>query len=123
MRTQNQAILPDPDSSKRTSTVQSIGLMECRKNRLYRMFIIVELLDAGITLTAKSISTGFGVSLRTAYRDIKELGSVGIPVSRADGDYKLNLDDRVVWSSAILDAWKVHLRYLEEDESEVATQT
>ena len=49
-------------------------------NRIDRLFGIITLLQSRRFVTAEDISSKFGISIRTVYRDIKAVGESGIPV-------------------------------------------
>ncbi|HHG85992.1 MAG TPA: HTH domain-containing protein, partial [Bacteroidetes bacterium] len=54
-------------------------------SRLSRLTAILTLLQSKRILTANNIAEKFGISKRTAYRDIKALEAAGIPIFAEDG--------------------------------------
>lgn len=91
--------------AEKTDNEMSTEFPVCTKKRVHRMLIIAGTLEMGITLTAKSISKGFGISLRTAYRDIDEVIAVGIPVIRTEGGFTIDPDRRSAWLRTVSEAW------------------
>lgn len=69
------------------------------------MLILREVLEVGITVTSENISKVFGVSLRTAYRDLSEIKAAGIPISRNESMYTIDPKRSVAWSMAVSKAW------------------
>ncbi len=54
-------------------------------NKINRITAILTQLQSKRIVTAKSIATRFGVSLRTVYRDIKTLQEAGVPIGSENG--------------------------------------
>ena len=101
----NSKTLPDPHLTLRTGHIRSKDLLFFGRNRLRRMFFLREVLEVGITVTAESVSKVFGVSLRTAYRDLSEIKAAGIPISRNKTSYTIDPKRSIAWSIAVSEAW------------------
>lgn len=82
-----------------------LNITDLSKSRVSRVLMVVELLKIGFTLTSDEMVRVFGISRRTAYRDMRELENMGIPVIRNEGNYSIDADKSAARSTSLSQAW------------------
>lgn len=102
-----------------------VSLSDFGRNSLKRMIVIISLLQAGLSLTAKDVAKKFGISVRSAYRDLERLKALGIPIKHVEGCYMIDLDQWALWIRSMSDAWitRTNSSIIEGKASAVKAQT
>lgn len=81
------------------------NLRDPELSRPCRLIIIAGLLEAGLTLTAEQLTRVFSISLRTAYRDMKEIRASGFPILCDKSRYSLNFLQWGSWIKSLSHVW------------------
>jgi predicted DNA-binding transcriptional regulator YafY len=64
-----------------------------------RVILILKLMEMGHRLTTGDIAKRFRISIRTAYRDLRLLKEMKIPMRQVGGEYSLNKSAWAKWTN------------------------
>lgn len=85
--------------------LELVSLSDFGKSSLNRIIVIFSLLQAGFALSAKDVAEKFGISIRSAYRDLEKLRALGIPFKHDEGFNMIDLDQWSLWIRPLSHAW------------------